>query len=135
VHRQLDAAGIRTAFFVDPDPDTLRCVAGIGGRVVELHTGAYAEATTNQEAVMLLHELGEAAELAAGLGLEVHAGHGLHLDNVASVAALAVITELNIGHAIVARALFVGMRQAVAEMKARCLAARQPIDPTGDRVS
>lgn len=135
VHRQLDEAGIRTAFFVDPDPDTLRCVAGIGGRVVELHTGAYAEAATNQEAAMLLHELGKAAELAERLGLEVHAGHGLHLDNVMPVAALPTITELNIGHAIVARALFVGMGQAVAEMKARCLAARRPINPIGNRAS
>ena len=124
VQRRLDEADIRTAFFVDPDPDTLRCVAGIGGRVVELHTGAYAEAATTQQAAMLLHELGKAAELAMMLGLEVHAGHGLHLDNVMPVAALATITELNIGHAIVARALFVGMHQAVAEMKACCLAAR-----------
>ena len=124
VQRQLEQAGIRTAFFVDPDPETLRCVAELGGRVVELHTGAYAESKDPQKQAAQLHKLHQAAELAWTLGLEVHAGHGLHLDNVAPVAALLPITELNIGHAIVARALFVGMHQAVAEMKARCLAAR-----------
>ncbi len=132
IQRRLEQARIRTAFFVDPDPEMLRCVADLGGRVVELHTGAYAESTNQQEQAEQLRKLCRAAELAWTLGLEVHAGHGLHLDNVSPVAALAPITELNIGHAIVARALFVGMHQAVAEMKACCLAARHSI---GDRGS
>ncbi|MGI9297674.1 MAG: pyridoxine 5'-phosphate synthase [Gammaproteobacteria bacterium] len=103
------AAGMETALFVDPDESQIRAAAEIGARAVELHTGEYAAAGDARP----LHR---AAEIAAAAGLRVHAGHGLRLDNVAAVAAVPEISELNIGHAIVARALFVGLREAVREM-------------------
>ena len=90
---------------------------------MELHTGAYAEAT-GPECAEQLHRLKEAARHAAGLGLTVHAGHGLHYHNVQPVASLPEIVELNIGHAIIARAVFHGLAAAVSEMKHLMLAAR-----------
>jgi pyridoxine 5-phosphate synthase len=120
---QLAAAGIRVALFVDPDPAQLEACAHSGAPVVELHTGAYCEAS-GQQAALELDRLRHAARIAASLGLEVHAGHGLNYRNVQPVAAIAEIVELNIGHAIVARALFTGLDAAVREMKALMLAAR-----------
>jgi len=91
--------------------------------VIELHTGAYAQATGAQAATEL-ERLRAAARLGAGLGLEVHAGHGLNYHNVQPVAALRELVELNIGHALIAHALFVGLPAAVREMKALMAAAR-----------
>jgi pyridoxine 5-phosphate synthase len=91
--------------------------------VVELHTGAYAQASGAQQATEL-ERLRGGARLAAGLGLEVHAGHGLNYRNVQPVAALREIVELNIGHALIAQALFVGLPAAVREMKALMSEAR-----------
>jgi pyridoxine 5-phosphate synthase len=91
--------------------------------VVELHTGAYAQASGSAQA-RELERLRQAARFAFGRGLEVHAGHGLNYQNVAPVAAITEIVELNIGHAIIARALFDGLASAVREMKALMLAAR-----------
>jgi pyridoxine 5-phosphate synthase len=119
----LGARGIRVALFIDPDTAQIEAAARIGAPVVELHTGAYACAEGGRRATELAR-LRDAARLAAGLGLEVHAGHGLDYHNVRSVAALAEIVELNIGHAIVARALFSGLGAAVRDMKALMLAAR-----------
>jgi pyridoxine 5-phosphate synthase len=114
---------IRVALFIDPDPRQIEAAAQIGAPAVELHTGAYAEASGSHQAAEL-ERLHAAARQAAGLGLEVHAGHGLHYHNVQPVAAIRDIVELNIGHAIVARAIFDGLPAAVRDMKALMLAAR-----------
>jgi pyridoxine 5-phosphate synthase len=97
--------GIRVALFIDPDPPQIEAAAQTGAPVVELHTGAYAGSAGPRQATEL-ERLHSGAKLAASFGLEVHAGHGLHYHNVQPVAAIREIVELNIGHAIVARALF-----------------------------
>jgi pyridoxine 5-phosphate synthase len=122
---RLAAAGIRVSLFVDPDPRQLDAAARIGAPVVELHTGAYAEASGQGQARELTR-LVEAARHASSIGLTVHAGHGLHYQNVQPVAAIRQIVELNIGHSIVARAVIDGMARAVSEMKRLMLAAREP---------
>jgi pyridoxine 5-phosphate synthase len=119
----LGGAGIRVALFIDPDAAQIEAAAASGAPAVELHTGAYAEATGAARATEL-KRLSNAARLAARLGLEVHAGHGLDYHNVQPVAAIAEIVELNIGHAIVARAVFAGLAAAVSDMKALMQAAR-----------
>jgi pyridoxine 5-phosphate synthase len=121
--RKLRERGIRVSLFVDPDTAQLEASAASGAPVVELHTGAYAEAE-GVEAARELDRLRASAERASALGLTVHAGHGLHYHNVSAVAAIAEIVELNIGHAIVAQALYDGFPAAVAKMKALMLAAR-----------
>lgn len=120
----LAAAGIRVSLFVDPEPAQLEAALRAGAPVVELHTGAYAEAAGAARA-RELERLRAAARSAAALGLTVHAGHGLHYHNVAPVAAIPEIVELNIGHSIVARALFDGLAPAVREMKRLMTAARR----------
>jgi pyridoxine 5-phosphate synthase len=119
----LGGAGIRVALFIDPEPAQIEAAAASGAPAVELHTGAYCEATGAGRA-MELERLRTGARLAARLGLEVHAGHGLDYHNVQPVAAIAEIVELNIGHAIVARAVFTGLAVAVRDMKALMQAAR-----------
>jgi pyridoxine 5-phosphate synthase len=120
---KLRKRGIRVSLFVDPDTAQLEASVAAGAPVVELHTGAYAEARGG-DAARELDRLRAAAERAASLGLTVHAGHGLHYHNVSAVAAIEQIVELNIGHAIVAQALYDGFPAAVAKMKALMLAAR-----------
>jgi pyridoxine 5-phosphate synthase len=120
---QLQQAGIRVALFIDPDLAQIEAAERARVPVIELHTGAYAQFTGGAQA-RELERLRQAARFAAGRGLEVHAGHGLNYANVAAVAAMTEIVELNIGHAIVARALFDGLSNAVREMKALMLAAR-----------
>jgi pyridoxine 5-phosphate synthase len=122
---RLAAAGCRVALFVDPVPVQIEAAAAAGASVVELHTGAYAEAS-GAAAAAELDRIRAAARLAAGLGLAVHAGHGLNYANVTAVAAIPELVELNIGHAIVSRAVFDGIGPAVAAMRALMLAARQP---------
>lgn len=119
----LAGAGIRVALFIDPDPHQIEAAARAGAPVVELHTGAYAEAAGARRAAEL-ERLRAGARLAAKLGLTVHAGHGLDYHNVQPVAAIEEIVELNIGHAIVARAIFDGLAPAVRDMKALMQAAR-----------
>ncbi|HEX5046455.1 MAG TPA: pyridoxine 5'-phosphate synthase [Gammaproteobacteria bacterium] len=121
--KRLAQRGIRVSLFVDPDFDQLEASAAAGAPVVELHTGAYAEAT-GATAARELARVRAAAERAHALGLTVHAGHGLNYRNVAPIAGIPEIVELNIGHAIVAQALFDGMGAAVAKMKALMVAAR-----------
>jgi pyridoxine 5-phosphate synthase len=116
--------GIRVALFIDPDPPQIEAAAQAGAPAVELHTGAYADSTGSRQATEL-ERLHAGARLAANLGLEVHAGHGLNYHNVQPVAAIREIVELNIGHAIIARALFEGLAVAVRDMKALMLAARE----------
>jgi len=120
---RLRERGVRVSLFVDPDFAQLDASAAAGAPVVELHTGAYAEAA-GSAAARELERLRAAAARAASLGLTVHAGHGLNYTNVEPIAAIAEIVELNIGHAIVAQALFDGFAGAVAKMKALMVAAR-----------
>jgi len=120
---QLAAAGIRVALFIDPDAVQIEAAARAGAPVVELHTGAYAVASGAARATEF-ERLASGARLAARLGLTVHAGHGLDYHNVQPVAALAEVVELNIGHAIVSRAVFTGLAAAVRDMKALMRAAR-----------
>lgn len=115
---QLESAGIRTSLFIDPEPEQLEASLACGATVVELHTGAYADASDSAAQTRELTRITTAAELGARLGLRVHAGHGLHYHNVQPIAAIAGIVELNIGHSIVARAIFDGLAKAVADMKA-----------------
>jgi pyridoxine 5-phosphate synthase len=116
-------AGIRVALFIDPEPVQIEAAALVGAPVIELHTGRYCEALGAQAAAEL-ERLRQAAQRAARLGLEVHAGHGLNGDNVGPVAAIPEVVELNIGHSIVARAVFVGLAAAVTEMRGWMTAAR-----------
>ena len=113
---RLSEAGIRVSLFIDPERAQLQAAHDVGAPVVELHTGAYADADGLEQAAEL-ERLREACVFGHGLGLQINAGHGLNLANVQRVAGLPHMTELNIGHAIVARALFVGMKEAVAEMR------------------
>ncbi len=121
---QLQGAGIRVSLFIDPDSSQIDAARATGATVVELHTGAYAEATGGNRA-RELERLRSAASRAASIGLTVHAGHGLDYHNVQPVAAIQEIVELNIGYAIIGRALFSGLAEAVRQMKSLMLAARQ----------
>lgn len=121
--RQLGEQGIRVSLFVDPDPAQLEASAKAGAPVVELHTGRYAD-TSGHEQQRERERIVAAAKIGDELGLTIHAGHGLHYGNVAVIAAIPQIVELNIGHAIVARAVFDGIGAAVREMKRLMLAAR-----------
>ena len=116
-------AGIRVSLFIDPDERQIEAAVSCGAPVVELHTGAYAEADGEQRAIEL-QRIVDAAALGDRLGLVVNAGHGLNYDNVGEVAAIPQILELNIGHAIVSRAVFDGMAIAVSEMKRLMTEAR-----------
>ena len=110
-------AGIRVSLFIDADPRQLDAAAAAGAPVVELHTGHYADATTPAARSAELARLVAAVRQGRDLGLQVNAGHGLDYHNVEAVAAIDGVMELNIGHAIVARAIFTGLDAAVAEMK------------------
>jgi len=123
--QRLAAAGVRVSIFIDADPRQLDAAAKLGAPVIELHTGAYADAQGADQARELLR-LQKAAAHAAGIGLIVNAGHGLHYHNVQAIAAIPQIVELNIGHAIVARALLDGMASAVRGMKRLMVEARGP---------
>jgi pyridoxine 5-phosphate synthase len=120
--RRLRGEGIRVSLFVDPDFAQLDACVSAGASVVELHTGAYC--ASGADAARELERVRAAAAHAAQLGLVVHAGHGINYHNVMPVAAIGEIVELNIGHAIVAQALFDGFPAAVAKMKALMVAAR-----------
>jgi pyridoxine 5-phosphate synthase len=121
---RLAAAGTRVALFIDPDRAQVEAAAKAGAPAVELHTGAYCE-SRGPRAAIELQRLKDAARLAAGLGLEVHAGHGLNYHNVTPVAAIPELVELNIGHAIIAQALIVGLPEALRAMKALMCEARR----------
>lgn len=121
---RLRESGIRVSLFIDPDPAQLDAAVAAGAPVVELHTGQYAEAADEQQQYELQRII-EAAKYADELGLTVNAGHGLHYGNVGAIAKIEQIVELNIGHAIVARAVFDGLPRAVAEMKDLMLRARE----------
>lgn len=121
---RLAEAGIVTSVFIDPEPEQIEAAAAIGARVCEIHTGPYAHAFHASgrdpecaEVVSQLERIGEAGRLIRKLGMRFNAGHALNYYNVQAVAALPEVRELHIGHAIVSRSLFVGMREAVREMK------------------
>jgi pyridoxine 5-phosphate synthase len=113
---RLQGAGIRVSLFIDPDPEQVQAAADVGAPVIELHTGSYADCVGEAQRLEL-RRLHDACVLGHRLGLQINAGHGLHLENVQAIARLPEMTELNIGHSIVARAIFVGLEAAVAEMK------------------
>ena len=114
---RLSDVGVQVSLFIDPDPRQLAAARRCAAPLVELHTGRYAQATSPAQRAAELTRIREAVDCGRHLGLIVNAGHGLNLHNVAAIAALPGIAELNIGHALVARALFVGLSTAVAEMK------------------
>jgi pyridoxine 5-phosphate synthase len=119
----LGAAGIRVSLFIDPEPRQVEAAQRAGAPVIELHTGAYADAS-GAACAREFERLRAAARIASSLGLTVNAGHGLNYHNVVPIAAIPEIVELNIGHAIVARAVFDGLGKAVRDMKDLMQAAR-----------
>ena len=120
---QLSESGIRVSLFIDPEPAQLDAAIAVGAPVVELHTGSFADAEGDAQQTELARIV-EAARYGDELGLVVNAGHGLHYQNVQQIAAIPQIVELNIGHAIIARAVFDGMTAAVSDMKRLMLEAR-----------
>ena len=126
VLESLKGAGVKTSLFIDPAPAAIRASEELGADAVELHTGEYANAwRPGAGAPVELDRLRRAAALARSAGLDVHAGHGLTYENVAPVAALRDVEELNIGHSVISRAMFTGLERAVREMKEIVRAARR----------
>lgn len=116
--KQLGEAGIEVSLFIDAEPAQIEAAGRSGAPVIELHTGHYANADTTATQTQELARLRQAAQQAEALGLQVNAGHGLHYHNVAAICRIPQIVELNIGHAIIARAVFTGLESAVRDMKA-----------------
>jgi pyridoxine 5-phosphate synthase len=121
--RQLQAEGIRVSLFIDADEDQIRAASELGAPVIELHTGRYADAD-GAKRQQELERIRQGVKTGLAHGLQVNAGHGLHYTNVQAIAAIPGIAELNIGHAIVAQAVFDGWQKAVRDMKAIMIAAR-----------
>lgn len=122
--QRLAAAGVTVSLFIDPDQAQIDAAVTVKAPVVEIHTGCFADAETDEAKQIELNRIVKAAEYAAQQGLQVNAGHGLHYHNIADIARIPQFCELNIGHAIVARAVFTGFNQAVAEMKRLMVEAR-----------
>lgn len=116
--QQLADSEIEVSLFIDPDEKQIDAAVKAGAPVIELHTGAYADATTRAKQQMELARIQHAARYAHAAGLQVNAGHGLHFHNVQAICMIPEIVELNIGHAIIAQAIFSGLGQTVAELKA-----------------
>lgn len=114
---RLKDAGIRVSLFIDPEENQIQAAKDVGATVVELHTGRYADLSSGEQA-QELERIRKAAQFGKHIGLRVNAGHGLHEGNVQPIAAIAELSELNIGHAIVAEALFKGWQKAITDMKA-----------------
>ncbi|HET8806944.1 MAG TPA: pyridoxine 5'-phosphate synthase [Methylophaga sp.] len=123
--QRLAEAGITVSLFIDPDKKQIDAALACGAPVVELHTGAYAEATSQAAVMQALKTIRQAAEYAHKQGLQVNAGHGLNYHNVQPIAAIKELVELNIGHAIISRSVFTGFQAAVREMKYLMLEARR----------
>lgn len=121
--KQLKSAGIRVSLFIDPDEKQIEAAKDVGATVVELHTGRYAD-VSGEEQIKELERIKKAAQYGVSIGLRVNAGHGLHEGNVMPIAAISDLSELNIGHAIVAEALFKGWQNAITDMKALMVNAR-----------
>ena len=120
---QLKASGIRVSLFIDPEEKQIQAAKDVGATVVELHTGRYADLDGDQQK-QELERIRKAAQFGKSIGLRVNAGHGLHEGNVIPVASIAELSELNIGHAIVAEALFKGWQNAITDMKALMVQGR-----------
>ena len=120
---ELKAAGIRVSLFIDPEERQIQAAKDVGATVVELHTGRYADLVGDQQK-QELERIRKAAQFGKSIGMRVNAGHGLHEGNVIPVAAIAELSELNIGHAIVAEALFKGWQKAITDMKALMIQGR-----------
>ena len=121
---RLSAQGMRVSLFIDADPKQIEAAAAVGAPVIELHTGHYADLSAGAERDAAQARIQQGVNLGLSLGLRVNAGHGLNLGNVAPIAAMTGISELNIGHAIVADAIFVGWQTAIRQMKAAMIQAR-----------
>lgn len=121
---RLADAGIRVSLFIDADPAQINCAAEVGAPVIEIHTGHFADAKDNRAQQMELTKIVQGVELGKNIGLCINAGHGLHYHNVRQIAAIVDIVELNIGHAIVAEAVLIGLAHAVREMKKLMIDAR-----------
>ncbi len=126
--KRLQSIGSEVSLFIDPDFKQIDAVVALGAPVIELHTGCYADAITEKTRLYELQRIKQAAKYAANLGLIVNAGHGLHYHNVHHIARIKELHELNIGHAIVARALFCGFKTAVKEMRQLMQEARHDVD-------
>ncbi len=120
---RLADAGVRVSLFIDADVRQLEAARDCGAPVIEIHTGHFADTKTEKEAIAEFARIELAVQAGLDLGLQVNAGHGLHYHNVKTIAGIPGISELNIGHAIVARAVFTGMQEAVREMKQLMLEA------------
>lgn len=122
---RLSAAGVMVSLFIDADPRQIEAAAQSGAPYIEIHTGHYANLSNEAEQEQELARIISAVEMAVESGLKVNAGHGLHYHNVQAIARIPQLIELNIGHAIIARALFTGLQQAVLDMKQLMSEARR----------
>jgi len=122
---RLAGAGVRVSLFIDADTEQVNAAAAAGAPCIEIHTGHFADAADATAQAAELARIADAVTAGVAAGLQVNAGHGLHYDNVQAIAAMADVRELNIGHAIIARAVFTGLGEAVAEMKRLMLDARR----------
>jgi len=122
--QQMAEAGIRVSLFIDADRKQIETAVAVGAPVIEIHTGHYADAKTPEQQKQEFDKIADAVTFADSLGLEVNAGHGLHYHNVLPIAKLLQVRELNIGHAIIARAVFTGLAESVREMKRLIVEAR-----------
>jgi len=124
VCQRLADAGIGVSLFIDPAIDQIEAAVRCGAPLIEIHTGCYADADTEAKQAVELQRITKAAQFAKRQGLQVNAGHGLHYHNVQAIARIPELTELNIGHAIVAQAIFTGLEEAVREIKRLMVEAR-----------
>ena len=120
----LTKTGIRVSLFIDADERQIQAAADVGAPVIELHTGAYAEAHNHADRMQQLMRIEEGAHFASDLGLVVNAGHGLTIHNVSPIAQILAIRELNIGHSLMAQAIFLGLPEAIRQMKEVMFRAR-----------
>jgi pyridoxine 5-phosphate synthase len=123
--QRLAEAGIGVSLFIDPAIEQIEAAARCGAPLIEIHTGCYADADSETKQAIELQRITKAAYFAKQQGLQINAGHGLHYHNVQAIARIPELTELNIGHAIVAQAIFTGLGEAVKEMKRLMVEARQ----------
>lgn len=122
--RRLSAAGIRVSLFIDAEQEQIDAAHEAGAKVIELHTGHYATSGNEDEKQLALRKIADGVGQARRQGMQVNAGHGLNYHNVQAIASMPEITELNIGHGIIARAVFTGLSSAIMEMKRLMLEAR-----------
>ncbi|MBK1649956.1 pyridoxine 5'-phosphate synthase [Rhabdochromatium marinum] len=127
---ELAEAGVRVSLFIDAEPSQIEAAAEVGAPVIELHTGHYADANSHQARIEQWQRIVDGARLGQSIGLQVNAGHGLDYHNVSAIAAIPELRELNIGHSMIARALFTGLERAVIDMKALMLDARAGQSPS-----